>query len=35
MLEFSTPANARKYDFRMHTTDNTGVEITSISFEVE
>lgn len=34
-MEFSAPANAGKYDFRMHSTDNTGVEITSISFEVK
>lgn len=34
-LEFTAPANVGKYDFRMHTTDNTGVEITSISFEVK
>ncbi len=34
-LEFRTPRKAGKYDFRMHSTDNKGVEITSISFEVE
>ena len=34
-LEFTAPANVGKYDFRMHSTDDTGVEITSISFEVK
>ncbi|WP_375559173.1 hypothetical protein ACE193_15725 [Bernardetia sp. OM2101] len=34
-LEFYTPKKAGKYDFRMHSSDNNGVEITSVSFEVE
>lgn len=34
-LEFNAPSKAGKYDFRMHSTDGNGVEITSISFEVK
>jgi hypothetical protein len=34
-LTFNAPKKAGKYDFRMHTSDGKGVEITSISFEVE
>ena len=33
-LDFNAPSKAGKYDFRMHTTDNNGVEIVSLSFEV-
>ena len=34
-MKFTAPVNAGKYDFRMHTSDTNGVEITSISFEVK
>lgn len=34
VLEFKAPLQTGKYDFRMHSSDSEGVEITSISFEV-
>ncbi|WP_338760631.1 hypothetical protein WAF17_13965 [Bernardetia sp. ABR2-2B] len=34
VLKFKAPKKAGKYDFRMHSSDKNGVEITSISFEV-
>jgi len=33
-LVFNAPAEGGNYDFRMHTTDETGVEVASISFKV-
>ncbi len=35
VLEFNAPNKTGKYDFRMHSTDNNGVEVTSVSFEVK
>lgn len=33
-LEFSAPGTPGNYDFRMHDTDNNGVEVASVSFTV-
>jgi len=34
-LTFKAPAKAGSYDFRMHNTDNQGVEVTSVTFVVK
>lgn len=34
-MTFNAPADAGQYDFRMHDTDNNGVEVASASFTVE
>ena len=35
LLTFTAPAEAGQYDFRMHNTDDNGVEVASITFTVE
>ncbi len=34
MLAFRAPAQAGTYDFRMHNTDDNGIEVASVSFQV-